>query len=144
MSAFAYDAVVEQIIGAAIEVHRELGPGLLESTYEGCLNYELLKRGLKVARQVPLPVRYKNITIDCAYRIDLVVDGDVLVEVKSADRLAPIHSAQILTYLRLSNARHALLFNFNELRLKDGLLSFVGKGTKLPKPENQGVGKGTS
>ena len=138
MPAFVQDPAVEQIIGAAIEVHRELGPGLLESTYERCLSYELLKRGLRVARQVRLPVRYKDTEIDCAFRVDLVVNGDVLVEVKGVDRLAPIHTAQILTYLRLSNARHALLFSFNGLTLKEGLKSFVGRGTALPIQSRQG------
>ena len=132
MSPFINDPIVEQIIGAAVEVHRELGPGLLESTYEGCLTFELVDRGIEVARQVPLPVIYKSIKIDCAYRVDLVVDGNVLVEVKAVDGLAPIHTAQILTYMRLSAARHALLLNFNELTLKAGMKSFVGTGSGVP------------
>jgi GxxExxY protein len=132
MCAYQYDPVVEQIIGAAIEVHRILGPGLLESTYEGCLASELSDRRLSVATQVPLPVQFKNRQIDCAYRIDLLVDQDIIVEVKSVDQLAPIHTAQVLTYLRLSGARHALLFNFNELSLKDGLRSYIGRGKYVP------------
>jgi GxxExxY protein len=132
MCAYEYDPVVEQIIGAAIEVHRLLGPGLLESTYEGCLACELLDRRLTVAKQVALPVQYKNRQVDCAYRIDLLVDQDIVVEVKSVDRLAPIHTAQILTYMRLSGARHGLIFNFNELKLTDGLRSYIGRGKHVP------------
>ena len=136
------DEVAGEIIGAAIEVHQELGPGLLESAYEPCLEYELTKRGLRVERQVAIPVTYDGTRIDCAYRLDLVVDRDVIVEVKSVEQLLPIHDAQVLTYLKLSGARQALLFNFNCLRLKDGLRSFLGHGKSVPQspdaPETSG------
>ena len=122
-----YDAVVDQIIGAAIKVHRTLGPGLLESVYETCLAYELRKRGLRTKRQVALPVVYEDVRLDAGYRVDLLVDDDIIVEVKSAKALEPIHSAQVITYLKLTNARHALLFNFNSATLKSGLRSFVGR-----------------
>jgi GxxExxY protein len=114
-----------EIIGAAIDVHRELGPGLLESAYETCLAYELRERGLGVARQVELPVRYKGIALDCSYKIDLLVAGEVVVELKCVDALREIHEAQILTYLRLSNKRLGLLINFHVPVLRDGVKRFV-------------------
>jgi len=143
MSPFERDPIVEQVIGAAIEVHRVLGPGLLESTYEGCLTFELVHRGLHVARQVPLSVNYKGNKIDCAYRLDLMVDGNVLVEVKSVDQIAPIHQAQIMAYLQLSGARYALLLNFNEVTLKQGLRCFIGRGKQVPRDANGAGMKGT-
>src|SRR6187402_884474 len=102
------DEVGSQIIDAAIKVHRTLGPGLLESSYEVCLDHELNSRGLRVARQVPVPIVYEGIRLDCGYRLDLVVDGDIVVEVKSVEKLLPLHTAQVLTYLRLSGARQVL------------------------------------
>lgn len=122
------DAVGSQIIDAAIKVHRTLGPGLLESSYEVCLDHELNSRGLRVARQVPVPIVYEGIRLDCGYRLDLVVDGAIVVEVKSVEKLLPLHTAQVLTYLRLSGARQVLLFNFNSVKLMDGLRSFLADG----------------
>ncbi len=115
-------ALTEQIIGAAIEVHRELGPGLLESTYEACLVHELMKRGLGCRRQVDFPVVYKGERIDCGYRIDVLVEGQVAVELKSIDKLIPIHRAQLITHLRLARLPVGLLINFNVTVLKDGLV----------------------
>jgi GxxExxY protein len=127
-----HDPVVEDIIGASIKIHRALGPGLLESSYEHCLEYELRKRRLVVQRQVPVPLIYEDVRLDCGYRVDLIVDGDIIVEVKSIDALKGIHSAQMLTYLRLTGARHGLLMNFNCTTLKQGLKSFVGRGKSVP------------
>jgi len=115
-------ALTEQVIGAAIEVHRTLGPGLLESTYEHCLIHELAQRGLRARRQVALPVRYKGVQIDCGYRLDILVENQVLIEIKSVEKLAPIHEAQLLTYLRLAGLPVGLLLNFNVKLLKDGLV----------------------
>lgn len=117
--------ITEGIIGAAIEVHREVGPGLLESAYEACLAHELAARGLQLERQVPLPVRYKGVELDCGYRLDLVVEGAVIVELKAAKALEPIHTAQLLTYLRLSGLRVGLLLNFNVPVLKQGIKRVV-------------------
>ncbi len=115
-------ALTEQIIGAAIEVHRELGPGLLESTYEACLVHELMKRGVACRRQVELPVVYKGDQIDCGYRIDVLVEGQVAVEVKAIDKLIQIHRAQLITYLRLAHLPAGLLINFNVMLLRDGIV----------------------
>ena len=117
--------LTEKIIGAAIEVHRELGPGLLESTYEACLVCELVRRELGVERQKPLPVDYRGLRIDCGYRIDLLVNNKVIVELKAVERVLTIHEAQILTYLRLSGCHVGLILNFNVRRMKDGLHRFV-------------------
>jgi GxxExxY protein len=119
------DQLTETIIGAAIAVHRELGPGLLESAYEACLAFELAERGLDVARQMELPVIYRGVRIDCGYRLDLLVEKQVVVEVKSIDQLAPVHEAQILTYLRLSGCHVGSLINFNVRQLISGLKRFV-------------------
>ena len=119
------EELTEKIIGAAIEVHRHLGPGLLESAYEACLCYELRIRELRFERQKHLAVVYKEIHIDCGYRLDVVVEDLVIVEVKSVDAMAPIHDAQLLTYLKLSGLRIGLLFNFNELILKNGIRRLV-------------------
>ena len=132
MVSFLPDPTVDNIIGAAIEVHRELGPGLLESAYQTCLAYELAQRKLEVLREAPVPVVYRGQRIDCGYRIDLLVEGDVIVEVKSVEALLPIHTAQVLTYLRLTGARRALLLNFNGLTLKEGLRSYLGQGNGVP------------
>jgi GxxExxY protein len=113
--------LTEAIIGGAITVHRELGPGLLESVYEKCLAFELADRGLLVATQKEIPVRYKNLTFDCSFRADLIVENKVLVELKSIDQLLPVHTAQVLTYLKLSNLRTGLLINFNVPLLKSGI-----------------------
>jgi GxxExxY protein len=111
----------EIVIGACIEVHRHLGPGLLESAYELCLAHELELRGLRVERQRPVPLRYKGISLDCGYRLDLVVDDALVVEIKAVDRLQPIHQAQLLTYLRLTQLRVGLLVNFHSAVLKNDL-----------------------
>jgi GxxExxY protein len=113
--------LTDRIIGAAIAVHRELGPGLLESTYEACLVFELARRSVHVERQCALPVLYQGIAIDCAYRIDLLVERQVVVELKAIERIERVHIAQMLTYLRLSGCRVGLLINFNVALLKDGI-----------------------
>ena len=118
---FERDALTDQIIGFAIEVHRHLGPGLLESAYEECLCCELKESGITFKRQVPLPVVYKSVRLDCGYRIDLVVENRLVLELKAAERLLPIHEAQVLTYLRLSGIPTGLLLNFNTAVLKDGI-----------------------
>ena len=114
-----------QVIGAAIEVHRILGPGLLESAYEECLCRELLLRGIPFQRQVALPVEYKGVSLECGYRLDLLVGELVVIELKSVDKLEPIHEAQLLTYLRLSNLWLGLLINFNTVLLKNGIKRLV-------------------
>lgn len=119
------EAITEQIIGSAIEVHRELGPGLLESAYEECLCHELHLRGLNFRRQVDLPVRYKNVHLDCGYRMDLVVNDRVVVELKCLDAILRVHEAQLLTYLRLSGKRVGLLLNFQVAVMKRGILRRV-------------------
>ena len=113
--------LTEAIIGAAITVHRELGPGLLESVYEKCLAFELSDRGLSVTTQKEIPVRYKKLTFDCSFRADLIVENKVLLELKSIDQLSPIHTSQVITYLKLTGLRTALLINFNVQILKTGL-----------------------
>ena len=113
--------LTESIIGAAISVHRELGPGLLESLYEKCLAFELADRGLSVSTQKEIPVRYKNLTFDCSFRADLIVENKVLLELKSIDQLTAIHTSQVITYLKLTGLRTALLINFNVPTLKTGL-----------------------
>jgi GxxExxY protein len=110
-----------EIIGAAIEVHRTLGPGLLESSYHQCLCRELLVRGVPFEREKPLPLEYKGIRLECGYRIDILVAGLVVVEVKSVEALAPIHDAQLLTYLRVGGWKIGLLINFNVVLLKNGI-----------------------
>jgi len=116
-----FDDCTGEVISAAIAVHRELGPGLLESTYEACLFYELEQRGLKVEKQRELPVRYRGVHLDCGYRIDLLVEDSVIVELKSVDNLLPIHEAQLLSYLKLSGIKVGLLINFNVEILKNGV-----------------------
>lgn len=117
----------EAIIGAAIEVHRELGPGLLESTYEACLFYELTQRGLDVLRQVKLPITYKGVELDQGYKIDLLVQRSVVIEVKAVDKLDAIHEAQLLSYLKLSGCKVGLLLNFNVRVLRDGIKRMVNQ-----------------
>jgi GxxExxY protein len=119
------DAITDKIIGAAISVHRVLGPGLLESAYEECLCFELSQMGLKFQRQVPLPVQYKDVTLDCGYRIDIVVENSVIIEIKAVERLIPVHEAQLLSYLKLSKLRVGLLMNFHVPVLKSGLKRIV-------------------
>ena len=115
------DPLTHRIIGAAIEVHRVLGPGLLESAYENCLCFELALHGIPFERQVPLPILYKSMRHLNAYKPDLFVDGAVIVEIKTVDKLAQVHEAQLLTYLRLSGLERGLLFNFNSVPLKAGI-----------------------
>lgn len=118
-------ALSERVIGLAIDVHRHLGPGLLESAYEECLCFELKQNGVAFARQVPLPVVYKDVRLDCGYRMDIVVERQLVVEIKAVESLLPIHGAQMLTYLRLSGHSVGILMNFNSVVLKDGLRRFV-------------------
>ena len=117
--------LTEKIIGAALEVHRTLGPGLLESAYAACLAHELALRGLPFEKEKPLPVQYKGMQLDCGYRLDFLVDGKVIVELKSVEKLAPLHEAQLMTYLRLAGLRIGLLMNFNTEKLRDGLVRRV-------------------
>ncbi|MDH5711038.1 MAG: GxxExxY protein [Gammaproteobacteria bacterium] len=122
--------VTEIIIGSAIDVHKVLGPGLLESAYEECLCYELNLQGIEVRRQVSLPVIYKEVSLDAGYRLDLMVENKVIVELKTVDKLMPIHDAQLLTYMKLINCSVGLLINFNVPVLKQGIrrkvLNYVG------------------
>ena len=117
--------LTEQIIGAAIEVHRALGPGLLESAYEECLCHELTERGLVFQRQFPLPLKYKELKLECGYRLDLLVADTVVVEIKAIETILPIHLAQVLTYLKLGHWPVGLLINFNVPVLKDGIRRIV-------------------
>ena len=117
--------LASDVIGCAIEVHRALGPGLLESSYEACLIYELGTRGLSFARQVPVPLYYKEVRIDCSYRVDIVVNEVLLIEVKSVDRIQPVHYAQVMTYLKLLDLRQCLLFNFNARTLREGMRNIL-------------------
>jgi GxxExxY protein len=119
------DQISHDIIGAAIEVHRHLGPGLLESAYEFCLVFELKRLGLTFEQQKALPVMYKGEKLDCGYRLDLVVKDEIIVEIKAIEKLLPIHDAQLLSYLRLANKRVGLLMNFHVPVLKDGLKRIV-------------------
>ncbi len=120
-----FDAVSNRVIGCAIEVHRHLGPGLLESAYQECLAYELRRAGISFHKEWSLPVRYKDVLIDCGYRVDILVEQTLIVELKSVDRLLPIHEAQLLTYMKLASIRTGLLMNFNVQRLTDGLKRMV-------------------
>ncbi len=113
------------IVGAAIEVHRRLGPGLLESAYETCLCRELTLRGMECLQEVPLPVRYRGVQLDCGYRLDLVVEESVVVEVKAVQKVLPVHRAQVLTYLKLTNFRLGLLINFNVEVLRSGIYRII-------------------
>jgi GxxExxY protein len=108
-----FDALSNQVIGCSIEVHRELGPGLLESTYEQCLMHELTQKRIKWVAQTPLPVKYKGLNIDCGYRVDLLIENNLIVELKSVESLQRIHEAQILTYMKMANIKTSLLINFN-------------------------------
>lgn len=113
------------IVGAAIEVHRRLGPGLLESAYQRCLAKELSLRGIRYQEQVPLPVEYRGLQLDCGYRLDLIVDQSVIVEVKAVAKVLPVHRAQVLTYLKLTSLRLGLLINFNVEMLRSGLYRII-------------------
>ncbi len=122
---YPHKELTEQVIGHAINVHRGLGPGLLESVYEECLCYELVGARIPFKRQHAIPVRYNSVTLECGFRADVIVSELVLVEIKSIDRFAPIHEAQVLTYLRLSGLKIGLLMNFNAVRLVDGIKRLV-------------------
>jgi GxxExxY protein len=117
--------ITEKIIGCAIEVHRQLGPGLLESAYEECTCHETVESGLQLRRQIPLPVTYKGVHLDCGYRMDAIVESLVVVEFKTVERLMPVHEAQLLSYLKLSGLSVGLLINFHVPVLKDGLRRIV-------------------
>jgi GxxExxY protein len=130
---FGLNRLTELIIGAAIEVHRNTGPGLMESVYEECLCYELSQCGLKFLRQVELPVAYKGIKLNCGFRMDVVVEDSVVLELKTVDQLLPIHSAQLLTYLKLSGKKLGLLINFNEPVLRRGLKRLTTAPLVAPK-----------
>lgn len=120
------ESLTDKVLGAAFEVHRLLGPGLLESTYKNCMLHELGLRGLRVEQEIALPIEYKSVPIEAAYRADLVVEGKVLVELKAVEHLLPIHEAQILTYLKHGRLPVGLLLNFNVQHLKSGIRRFVG------------------
>jgi len=117
--------ITQKIIGCAIEVHKKLGPGLLESAYEECLAFELITAGLSIKRQQPTPVVYKEIKLDCGYRIDILVENSVVIELKVVDEFNPVHIAQILTYLKFSKMKIGLLINFNVTVLKNGIRRFL-------------------
>ena len=120
-----FSELSNRIIGCAIEVHRELGPGLLESTYEQCLAHELSLNRIDFKLQHPLPVEFKGIRLDCGYRVDVLVEEELILELKSVDALKGIHEAQLLTYMKLAGIKQGFLINFNVRRLKEGLKSFV-------------------
>lgn len=120
-----FEDITKVIIGCAIDVHKELGPGLLESAYEECLFYELQKAGLKVEKQKAIPVVYKEIKLDCGYRADLIVEDKIVIELKTVDEFNPVHEAQILTYLKFADKKLGLLINFNVLKLKDGIKRYI-------------------
>jgi GxxExxY protein len=120
-----FDTLSKAVIGCALEVHRELGPGLLESAYEQCLAHELRLQGLPFELQKMMPVEYKGVLIDCGYRLDVVVEGKIILELKAVAAIEPIHEAQILTYLKLAKVKTGLLINFNVPLLKDGIQRFV-------------------
>jgi GxxExxY protein len=120
-----YAALTETIVGAAIEVHRELGPGLLEAAYEACLAHEFARRGIPFRRQVPVPIIYKGEMVEAGFRLDFVVNDLVIVELKAIEALAPIHQAQLLTHLRLAGKRVGLLISFNVRLLKDGIKRLI-------------------
>ncbi len=120
-----FSELSNKIIGCAIEVHKMLGPGLLESTYEQCLAHELRLNSIEFKLQHPLPVEYKGIRLECGYRVDVLIEDEVILELKSVDELKGIHEAQLLTYMKLANIRQGFLINFNVKRLKEGLKSFI-------------------
>jgi GxxExxY protein len=120
-----FEELTEKIIGLAIEVHKELGPGLLENTYKQCLAYELKKSDISFQLEVNCPIIYKEVQISCGFRIDLLVEDKIIIELKCVDKIIPIHEAQLLTYLKLYNKRVGLLINFNEKLLKDGIKRMI-------------------
>ena len=120
-----FESLSKDVLGAAIEVHKHLGPGLLESVYEECLSYELTQRGYKIERQKPIPVVYKEIKLECGYRIDILVEDKIVLELKSVDCFNPVHEAQILTYMKFAQKKIGLLINFNVTLLKNGIKRYV-------------------
>jgi len=125
MSEYLYSDITKEIIAAAMEVHTALGPGMLESAYEECLMYELQSRGLKVEKQVPIPIVYKEVKLDCGYRLDILVNKSIIVELKVVDAINEVHEAQVLTYLKFSGCKVGLLINFNVKSLKNGIRRFI-------------------
>ena len=120
-----FDPLSKQVIGCAIEVHRELGPGLLESTYQRCLVHELQSNNIICASEHPVPVEYKGVVLDCGYRVDLLVEDKLIVELKSVEHIQQVHEAQLLTYMKLTRIRTGLLINFNVTKLKNGIKRYV-------------------
>jgi GxxExxY protein len=125
MTELVFRELTDQILAALIEIHRELGPGLLESAYEECLCFELAQRNILFQRQMPIPVKYKTVRLKCGYVADMIVDGKVLLELKSVDAIQRVHEAQLLTYLKLTGIKVGLLVNFNTPLLKDGIVRRV-------------------
>ncbi len=124
---YRFNNLTEKVIGCAIEVHRAIGPGLLESAYEECLCYELSQAGIRFERQVPLPVIYKGVKLDCGYKMDIVVENLIILEIKAVERLIPVYEAQLLSYLKLYDKRLSLLLNFHVSLLRDGIKRIVNK-----------------
>jgi GxxExxY protein len=120
-----FDELSKKVIGCALEVHKKLGPGLLESAYERCLSYELICADISHSVQKELPIEYKKIKLDCGYRIDMLIENNIIIELKSVEKILPVHEAQLLTYMKLSGIKIGLLLNFNVSRLKDGIKRFV-------------------
>ena len=120
-----FDELSNTVIGCALKVHKKPGPGLLESAYEQCLCYELTQAGLKFERQKELPIQYNDVKIDCGYRLDVLVEDKLILELKCVDKLTPIHEAQLLTYMKISTVHLGLLINFNSVLLRDGIKRFV-------------------
>jgi GxxExxY protein len=125
------DELTKRIIGAAMKVHTSLGPGLLESAYEACLCFELQKAGIKVERQKKLPIIYEELRLEEGYRIDILVDGQIVVELKAISKLEPVHEAQLLSYLRLSNCKLGLLLNFHVAHMRDGIRRVINSRQKM-------------
>ena len=125
MIEYLYSDLTREIISVAMEVHSHLGPGMLESAYEECLSFELEARGIKINRQAPIPVVYKNIKLECGYRADIIVDGIIILELKSVEAINEVHETQVLTYLKFSKCKVGLLINFNVKSLKNGIRRFV-------------------
>ena len=125
------NSITEKIIGCAIEVHKQLGPGLLESTYQACLHYELLQAGLEVKTQLGLPLVYKEIKLEIGYRLDFLVEECVVVEIKAVEEINKVHIAQVLTYLKLADKKIGLLINFNQMRLKDGIKRLIARDNSV-------------
>ncbi len=125
MGGYLYSELTSSIIGAAMEVHSHLGPGMLESAYEECLAFELMKRKIEYKRQTPVPIVYKDIKLDMGYRADILVEHKIIIELKSVEAINEVHEAQVLTYLKFSNCKIGLLINFNVKSLKNGIRRFI-------------------